>query len=207
VRFAATQADQVVAAAVLPAPALAGYYLLRRIYSCLVLAVDSTVDVLIPRLSREGVRRPPFVVRGWHWLGLAAGLGAVTLLAFVGDGLAGTVLGSAYASSAVLIPPLAIAGLAYAAYSLALAVETVAGSPSHAFRCTALAAVTSVGAALGLSHVFSVAGLPMAMALGYATGTGAAIGRPGGLWRQALPEREAHPASGSEQLPATGGHP
>jgi O-antigen/teichoic acid export membrane protein len=144
VRYGATQADQVMVALLFPPQTLAPYFLVRRLYSALVVVLSAGVDVLTPQLGRRALAGIEQVR-----LDQARILKSATAICALGGGLiaanAGAVvplvIGAGYSAPRFVVPALLLAALGYGLFSFAVAGEVVAGPPKETFRITLIAAV------------------------------------------------------------------
>jgi O-antigen/teichoic acid export membrane protein len=176
-RYGATQIDQVMAAVLFPAELLASYFVLRRLYSIGVLAIDAGVDVLAPQLARTAGSEPG---RARDQLvtvisyGLPAGLGVAMLIAWNCIPITRWIFGAKFEPHAGLIVWLAAASVTYALYSLLLCGQLAFGQARSFTRLVGLAALINNSAAALLSLVIGIYALPAAMCLGYGTASWAA---------------------------------
>jgi O-antigen/teichoic acid export membrane protein len=190
VRYGATQADQLMVALLFPPQTLAPYFLVRRLYSALVVVLSAGIDVLTPQLGRRALAGIDQVR-----LDQARILKKATALCALGGGLiaanAGAmvplVIGGGYSAPRFVVPALLMAALGYGLFSFAVAGEVVAGPPKETFRITLIAAVVPLLVAPVLVPVAGVAALPLALAVGYLMAAWYVLRRQEQLRTSALP--------------------
>ena len=170
VRYAATQADQVLVAVLFPPQTLAPYFLVRRLYSAVVVVLSAGVDVVIPQLGRRAIDGIEQVrieqARVLQKATAVCALGGCLTAANAGT-LVPLIIGSIYTIPRFVIPSLMIAALAYGLFSFALAGEVIAGPPRETFRITVVAALVPLVISPLLVPLAGVSALPLAMAAGY----------------------------------------
>jgi O-antigen/teichoic acid export membrane protein len=170
VRYGATQADQLMVALLFPPETLAPYFLVRRLYSALVVILSAGVDVLTPQLGRRALAGIEQVrLDQARILAQATALCALVggLIAANAGAVVPLVIGQGYAAPRFVVPALLIAALGYGLFSFALAGEVVAGPPRETFRITLMAAILPLSATPVLVPLAGVAALPLALAAGY----------------------------------------
>jgi len=168
VRYGATQLDQVFVAALFTPATLAVYFMLRRLYSMLVLLINSLLEILIPDLSRQAGLEPD-AARGrtrqlWK-LALLLGAASMALLAGNGEWLVTHLLGSAYSGDPVLVTLFCVSAFAYLLFILVQVDLLLFHHPRLLFRAAAVASLFNLGAIPALGWLLGVKGLPLAMTL------------------------------------------
>jgi O-antigen/teichoic acid export membrane protein len=178
VRYAATQIDQPLVALFFTRESLVPYFLLRRLYSAIVVVIGAALDVIIARFGKRSVEgahairtdQARILSRLAAWGALAGSLGAANAKLIVP-----LLLGPGISAPAPLVPVFIIASLGYGLYSLALAGDLIAGQPKDTLVISVLSAIVPLPCAPLLVPILGVAAFPAAMTLGYLTAAAVAI--------------------------------
>lgn len=135
-RFAATQMDQLAAAALVRADVLTAYLLLRRCYSLVIVFLEACFDSLIPELSRRAKESAARAERLHEELKETLCLAAV----FAGIALAA----NSRLAGTVLAPLFGVSVFAFTLYTSALVRENILGDPARSLRYVAATAAANL---------------------------------------------------------------
>jgi len=170
VQNGATQLDQVLVAALFTPATLAVYSMLRRLYSMLVLLINSLLEILIPDISRQAGQAREVAqarMRQLWMLALFLGASSMALLAGNGEWLVDRILGSDYSGDPVLVTLFCVSAFAYLLFRLVQVDLLLFHEPRLLFRTAAVATLLNLLAVPALGWLLGVKGPPLAMILSH----------------------------------------
>ena len=172
-RYATTQVDQLFVALLFPPATLAVYFVLRRLFSLVIVAITSLIDALVPDLSRRAAEDAD-AARGrlteLARFSLFAGSAGAALMAGNGSAIVEMLLGPGYGEDPLLIALFAATTSLYFLYCFVQLDLMLFQAPRTVLWMAAATSAANLVAGPLTHRWLGVHSLPMAMLAGYLLG-------------------------------------